>query len=390
MKVSMFGTLPPLKGNAYYCWNLVDALSKKVEIEFFSFSRLYPEFLYPGGTKDSDDVFVAQENENLKIHRVLNIYNPISWIKAALNASGDLVHAQYWSLPPVPVWITAFSILRRRGKKILLTVHTPIQHEPVFFEPPLVRAVMKRADRFIVHVEKNVQLMKGEFGIPEERTNHVPMGSHGIAGIDQDGSNGSSEAAKKKLGISENSKTLLFFGNIREYKGIEDFIKTVAFVKERYNGEVTGIIAGQPWGKFDKYDKMIKEKNLQDNILAQLDYIPASDVTTYFSASDVVLLPYKVMDGQTGIGYVALEHHKPLVVTDVGGLPDLVLDREFIVEPNRPDQMADKVIKILENEDISKKLAEDAKVLLQTFSWDSIGDRTIEVYQDILRGNLST
>jgi glycosyltransferase involved in cell wall biosynthesis len=383
MKVSMFGTLPPLKGNAYYCWNLVEALSKKVEIEFFSFSKLYPEFLYPGGTKDSDEKFIAQDSENLQIRRILNIYNPFSWVKAGLQASGDLIHAQYWSLPPVPVWVTAFSILRRRGKKILLTVHTPIQHEPVFYEPPLVRAVMKRADNFIVHVEKNVELMEEEFGIPVEKTHHVPMGSHGIAGSAHN-SNGSSEAAKKELGINEKSKTLLFFGNIREYKGIEDFILTVSILKERYDGEVTGIIAGQPWDKFDKYTELMKEKNVEDNFVTNLGYIPASDVGKYFSASDVVLLPYKIMDGQTGIGYVALEHHKPLVVTNVGGLPDLVLDKEFIAEPNRPDQLAEKVMKIFDNEDISKKLAEDAKVLLKAFSWDSISDKTVDVYQKML------
>ena len=381
----MFGTLPPLKGNAYYCWNLVKNLSQKIDVEFFTFKSLYPEFLYPGGTKDSDDSFIAVENDNLKIYRSISIYNPYTWIKAAFKVSGDLVHMQLWSLPVTPVWIIILSILKMRKKKVVLTVHNLVQHESSFYEAMLMSAVINRCDRYIVHVEKSIQQMHDLYGIPEYKTCQIDMGPHSVVG--EDHKNGySMESAKKEIGIDVNAKVLLFFGNIRDYKGVDDFIKSVAHLKKTYSGDVVGLIAGQPWGKPDKYWKMIKESGVENNIVAHFKYIPDKDVSKYFAATDVVLLPYKGMEAQSGVGFVALDYYKPLVVTNLGGLSDLVLDKRFAVEPAQPDKMAEKVLMILQDDQLAKKLSEDSKTLLKKFSWGPICDKTINIYKEMLSG----
>ncbi len=379
----MLGTLPPLKGNAYYCWHLSDALAKKIDVEFFSFSKLYPEFLYPGGTLDKDDMFIARDTERLKIHRDISIYNPLSWFRAGMRARGDLVHAQFWSLPVVPVWLAAFSRIKSRNKKILLTVHNLVQHESTFYEEALVKRLIRQADEFVVHAAKNVAEMESLFGVPQEKVHHIPMGPHGV--LSENGAVAMTpEQARKKLGIDPDARVLLFFGNIREYKGVDDFIRTIALLKEKYAGKVIGLIAGQPWKNARELDEIIRENGVAEQVVAHLKYIPAGELRTYFTATDVVLLPYKKMDGQTGVGNVALDYHKPMVVTEVGGLPELVLREECVVPPNRPDRLAEQTLKILTDEKLAAALAEDSRKLVQSNSWDAISDKTIAVYEAML------
>ncbi len=383
MKITMFGTLPPLKGNAYYCWHLSDALAKKIDVEFFSFSKLYPEFLYPGGTQDRDEVFVARDTERLKIHRTISIYNPLTWLRAGSRASGELVHAQFWSLPVVPVWLAAFNRLKRRKKKILLTVHNLVQHESTFYEDFLVKRLIAQADEFVVHAAKNVAEMESLFGVPQERVHHIPMGPHGV--LSENGTTAlTPEQARQALGIDADARVLLFFGNIREYKGVDDFIRTIALLKEKYDGKITGLIAGQPWKNAQELDQIIREHGVSDNVVTHLKYIPAGELRTYFTATDVVLLPYKKMDGQTGVGNVALDYHKPMVVTEVGGLPELVLEKDCIVPPNRPDRLAEQTLKILTDAALAERLAQDSKKLVQSNSWEAISEKTIAVYRAML------
>ena len=98
--ITMVGALPPLKGNAYYCMGLATEASKVINVDFLTFNRLYPGFLYPGGTVDEDQNFYIEETRTLSIRRFISCYNPVSWIRAGLMAKGKVVHLQWWSIPP--------------------------------------------------------------------------------------------------------------------------------------------------------------------------------------------------------------------------------------------------------------------------------------------------
>lgn len=382
MKISMFGTLPPLKGNAYYCWHLSQALAQKVEVEFFTFKRLYPNFLYPGGTEEPD--VRLNGHHTFDIHRSLDILNPLTWLQASGRARGDIVHVQFWSLPVVPAWLTILTILKRRKKrKSVVTVHNTSMHEPSAFDNLLLGSLLKLADRCIVHYEQGVDDLHQTFGIPREHVFYIPMGTHGEL-YKKTLDRLTPGEAKKALNIDEDARVLLFFGNIREYKGADDFLRALAIVRDRYPGKVVGIIAGQIWGKFDPYQQIIDAHNLQDNVKCWLHYIPMQEVSKFFFASDIVVLPYKKMGGQSGVGNIALEFHKPMVVTQVGGLPDLVIDKQFAVEPCNPEAMAERILQILADESLAKKLSEDSRTLLQKNSWDSITDKMVEIYNQIV------
>ncbi len=118
-KVAMLGTLPPLRGLSSYCFALSLALADRVRVEFISFNKLYPGFLYPGGSLDEDHSFPAAEHERLKVKRRLTWYNPFTWFREAMFTGGDLLHAQWWSLPLAIIYGCICAIFKLRGKPVV-------------------------------------------------------------------------------------------------------------------------------------------------------------------------------------------------------------------------------------------------------------------------------
>ncbi len=377
MKISMLGTLPPLKGISYYCWYLSHALAARTDVEFFTFRHLYPEFLYPGGTKSKDVKDIVGSQNPFRVLSVLNIYNPLSWISTGLKMSGDIVHVQFWSLPVVPVYLTIFSILKIRRKKIIITLHNIVPHESSRFDRFLIKMVLKFSDRYIVHSKRNKEQLAHLFHIPVELISRVPMGPHNIYTTDQTWDR---ETSRRALNIQKDTKVLLFFGNIRDYKGVDDFIRVCALVKKSFAGQIAGLIVGQPWKSFEKYDQQIEKLGVSENIFSFLEYVPDHDVFKYFYACDVLLLPYKQMHGQSAVGNIAVDLTIPMVVTDVGGLPELVLDEKSVVAPQDVEAMAGRVCEIFTQKKLAEKLKRDAECIKNRNSWENISLKTLEVY----------
>ncbi|MBN1997979.1 glycosyltransferase family 4 protein [candidate division KSB1 bacterium] len=377
MKISMLGTLPPLKGISYYCWHLSNALNSRTELEFFTFRRLYPEFLYPGGTKAADAMDVVPQKAAFRSYSILSIYNPFSWIYTGMKISGDVVHAQFWSLPVIPVYLVIFIILKLRRKKIIITLHNVVPHEQSRLDRLLMTTVLKFGEKFIVHSHRNKQQLADIYQIIPQRIFNVPMGPQSVYFKDTIWNR---EKARKVLGIDENTKVLLLFGNIRDYKGVDDFITVCSLVKKRYSGSVVGLIVGQPWISFEKYFRQINAMGLKDDIKTFLKYIPDQEVNKYFYACDILLLPYKEMHGQSAVGNIAVALEIPVVATDVGGLPDLVLDKKSILAPEDTEGMANRVNEIITQKFLIEKLKRDAQKIKQQNSWECISQKTLEVY----------
>jgi glycosyltransferase involved in cell wall biosynthesis len=381
MKISMLGTLPPLKGISYYCWQLSKALAVKIDLEFFTFSHLYPEFLYPGGTKAPETHADPADLKSAKIYRAINVYNPLTWFRTAFRISGDLVHAQFWSLPVVPIWMVIFTILRMRRKKIILTIHNVLPHESSMIDIFLTRCILYFCDLYIVHAHENAVNLVRFFHVPVTRIAEVPMGPTSTYSTYHQLT---VKQARKQLGLDEDGSVLLLFGNLRDYKGADDFIRVVAHVKQKLSRKIIGLVVGQPWGSFKKNEMLIRSLGVEKDIQTRLYYIPDPQIPAYFYASDVVLLPYKHMHGQSAVGNNAMEFGIPLIVTNVGGLPDLVQNKRFVVEPNHPEQMAERVCEILTQPHLAQQLKQDVMELSRKNSWETIADRTIAVYQALL------
>lgn len=378
-KVTLIGTLPPLKGISPYCQELLKSLSEKTEVEFIGFKKLYPDFLYPGGTKIKDENYRIPEIENAEIRNILTYYNPLSWIWAGVTLKGHIVHFQWWAYPLAPIYIVILILAKLRKKKVIITVHNVLPHEKKILNNFLNWIILYFGDKLIVHSENNKKYLTKFYNIPGENIFVIPHGvlmPVNIKGI-------SKERAREYLGIPNDKKVILHFGNIRGYKGLDVLLESMNIIKEKIY-DIILLIGGEPWEDWAEYQKIIDRHELEGYIMKKLNFIPPSEVEYYFSASDIVVLPYKYFDSQSGVGALALPFKKPIIVTNVGGLPDFVKDEQAIARPNDPEDLARVIIRVLNGDNLLLKLAKDSEELTKEYSWDVIAEKTCEAYRRLV------
>ena len=375
----MLGTLPPLRGLSSYCLELAMAMANLTRVEFISFKRLYPGFLYPGGRLKEDHSFPDVQHPRLNISRRITWYNPVSWILAALFSGADLLHAQWWSLPLVLVYACICTIFKLRGKPVVFTVHNVLDHENSHLFMAACRWLFRLADHFIVHTEEGLRQLQTHYALAEDRISVISHGSldfHVKQQVDRD-------TIRKELDIDPRQKAVLLFGAIRPYKGIE--IALEAFSKVLLEvPDCVLIIAGKLWQKWDPYQELIDRFGIAKEVKTFLKYIPSSDVFRYFEAADLVILPYLQFSSQSGVGTTAVSFRKPMIVTSAGGLPDLVQNAENIVPPGKPDLLARKMIDCLSDPTRLAAMAAEAEQVAAGISWPSIARQTLTVYERLL------
>lgn len=366
--ITLISTLPPVTCISDYTLGLVKSLSKHCKINFIGFKSPYPKFIFPGKVCDTSR---SEPNiKNVEIKNILTWYNPFSWIYAGFFSKGDIIHAQWWSWPLAPIYLTIFSIAKFiRHKEIIITVHNVQPHEKGIIKKLINKAILFFGDKLIVHTENGKKELQKIF------KKLIYVFPHGLIEISRKGYNQSS--ARTHLNIPKNKKVILFFGGIRDYKGLDTLLNAFARVIAEEKDAFL-IIAGNLWESFSRYDKIIKKHNLSKFILKHTKFIPNSEVEYYFASSDLVALPYKRFEAQSGVGAVALNFEKPVVVTKIDGLVDLIKDKKVISEIDNPENLKEKIIYALKN---IKKLEKDSKEKAKEFSWDEIAKATAEVYE---------
>ncbi|MBI5289484.1 MAG: glycosyltransferase family 4 protein [Chloroflexi bacterium] len=373
--VSVIGSLPPVKGVSAYTTGLLDALDRRgdLEVDFVGFRSIYPRWFYPGGDPDEPSgrppLFLG-----VKLRATLRWYNPFSWAWAGLRMRGEVVHAQWWSYALAPVYATLLGIARLRGKRVVMTAHNVQPHEGGFLQRLAHRAVFRFAHSYVVHSEANKAALLRMLRCDPARISVLP---HGVLETPRSGL--SRREARLKLGIDANARVALCFGNIRPYKGVDVLLRAFAEVAREDPGALL-IIAGQPWGDWAPYQRLIDELNLNDRVLLRLEYIAANEIEQYFVAADAVVLPYTHFDAQSGVGMRALPFGRPLIVTNTGGLPDLVLDRRAVVPPGDAVALAGVLRQVLGDQALRDRMAVDSLALAASMGWDAIAERTVEIY----------
>jgi glycosyltransferase involved in cell wall biosynthesis len=171
----------------------------------------------------------------------------------------------------------------------------------------------------------------------------------------------------------------LFFGHIRPYKGLDVLLRAFRLVSGVVEDAVL-IMAGVPWADSEPPDRLIRDLGLEARVLTSFRFIPEGEVEAFFAASDVVVLPYTRFDAQSGAGTLALSFGKPLVVTAVGGLPELAGDARAVVPPNDPEALAQAIRAVLEDAELRARLQEESKKRARLFGWDNVAVKTREVY----------
>ena len=223
----------------------------------------------------------------------------------------------------------------------------------------------------IVHGEKLKEQMIKEYNLPNEKVHAITIGEHEVAPFKK----------YERKDLREDGNLVLFFGSIYKYKGLEYLIKAEPMItKEMPDAKI--IIAGTG-ENFKKYERMMINR---DNFIVYNRYIPYKEGAELFQRCSVVVLPY-IDASQSGVIPTAYGFKKPVVVTDVGSIPEIVDDgvTGFIVPPRNPEALADAIVKLLKDNKLRKQMGESAyKKLKDDMSWDKIADKTIEVYKEVI------
>jgi len=384
--VTLISTLPPLRaGLGDYTLGLVQELSKLCKIDFIGFKSLYPAFLYRGGNIYRNDV-TEPYIKNVIIHNIIAWYNPFSWIRAGFSIRGDIVHFQWWSLYTFPEYFTIACIAKYvKRKKIIFTVHDITPHEKTKqkIHKFLSRILFHFSFAYIVHSKAHVDIFCNMYHVLAKKVfviSHGIISNYSVCKCDP-------ADARQKLKINQNAPTLLFFGNIREYKGLDVLIHAFSQVKKEFSHAIL-IIAGSMWHSWNNYQKLIEEYHLESSVRLYLHFIPHDLAELIFCASDIVVLPYKNFEAQSGVASVALSFEKPLVISDFSGLRDFVRDEGVVVSPGESGALSKKIKYIMGNKNFYEKLKNDAQTLKKELSWNIIAQKTFSLYNVGMHKNL--
>jgi len=338
-KVIIIGPAHPLRGGlATFNQRLAKEFNDEGhDCSIYSFSLQYPSFIFPGTTQYTKE----PAPENLTIHTVINSINPFNWIKVGnrlKKEKADLIIVRFW----LPLMGPALgTILRRVGKnkhtKIVCIADNIIPHEKRFGDKPFTKYFLKSCDAFITMSEKVMSDLR-----LFEKTKPVQLVSHPL--YDNFGAIVSKEEAREKLKINSEESIILFFGFIRKYKGLDLLFEAMADDRIKKAG-IKLLVAGEFYEDAKQYTEQIEQSGIKDQLILRTDFIQDSEVKYYLCAADVVIQPYRNAT-QSGVTPLAYHFEKPMVVTNVGGLPALVPDGKvgLVVEPN-PAAIADGILK---------------------------------------------
>jgi glycosyltransferase involved in cell wall biosynthesis len=366
MKIVIIGTAHPLRGGlAAYNERLAYAFQEAgEEVEIYSFSLQYPGFLFPGKTQYTDE----PAPKDLKIRTRINSVNPFNWLSVGNEISKlkpDIVIVKFW----LPFMGPCFGTILRRIKKnkhsrVVSIIDNIIPHEKRFGDRPFAKYFVKPVDAFVV-MSRSVEEDMKKFVRADQPVRFIP---HPI--YDNYGLPIAKDESRKKLGLDSDGKYLLFFGFIRDYKGLDLLLDAMADKRIRKMG-IKAIVAGEYYSDSKPYEEQIERLGIKDLLILHTDFIPDSEVGPYFGAADMVVQPYKTAT-QSGISQMAYHFEKPMLVTNVGGLPEIVPHGKagYVTEPNAKE-IADAIVDFYENnrkESFEQFVKEEKK----KFSWETM------------------
>jgi glycosyltransferase involved in cell wall biosynthesis len=373
-KVIIIGPAHPLRGGlASYNERLAkEFLLQGHDVTIYTFSLQYPEFIFPGTTQYSTEPAPA----DLKIKVCINSVNPFNWItvgRRLKKEQADLIVVRYWLPLMGPCLGTILRIAKKnRHSKVVCIADNIIPHEKRFGDKPFTKYFIKPVDAFITMSEKVLaDLRIFEKDKPAKAVLH-PL-------YDNFGEKISTAEARKFLNIGADEKIVLFFGFIRKYKGLDILLDAMKILHDnkQQTTNIKLLIAGEFYEDRKPYDEQINQLGIAKDLLLHTNFIADSEVKYYLCAADVVVQPYRNAT-QSGVTPLAYHFEKPMIVTNVGGLPSLVPDDKvgLVAEPNA-GAIAEKILEYFDKGEAHflPHIIEEKKKL----SWSKLTDTIFEV-----------
>ncbi len=367
MRIVIYSTFYPFRGGiAQFNAIMYRCFEKNHEVKAYTFKQQYPSLLFPG---KSQMVQPGDVVDQTPAERAGSPFNPLSYFGAARKirkSNPDLFITIFWI--PLFGWLLGYIGKKLKGQsKRLLLLHNVIPHEKRFFDRWLTTYMLKHYDGFIVMSEKvENDLLSLKPDAKFVRLQH-PWYDHFGDPIPK-------EHACQKLGVDDSKRVLLFFGLIRDYKGLDILLDAFELLDDRY----ALVIAGEVYGNVKKYEDQIARSRGKDRILFNSSYVSDMDVPTYFSAADVTILPYRTAT-QSGITATSFHFETPIIATNVGSFEKLV-GRDYmgcIVDESSPEAIAKEIDRYFD-QNLKEQFIANIKAEKKNNSWELFADKWIE------------
>jgi glycosyltransferase involved in cell wall biosynthesis len=375
-KLTILGPAYPYRGGIATIMETLARVfqSRDTEVDVKTFTVQYPSLLFPGKSQYRE----GDPPADIRIVRCVNTANPLNWHKVGrliAREKPDVLLFKYWTPAMAPCFGAIARVARRNGHtKALVQLDNVIPHERRWYDRLLTRYFVNSMDGF-VYMSGQVGEELAEFdGIKPRVYSPHPV-------FDHFGLKLTKEEACKRLGLNPDVNYVLFFGLVRDYKGLDILLSAWKIMKER--GTAYGrrlIVAGEFYTNEAPYRQQIEEEGLTEDVVLHNWFIADRDVKLYFSLADLLALPYRSAT-QSGVTQIAYHFEVPMVVTNVGGLPEIVTDGVVgYVTDITPESVAAAIEKFYTGNN-AKALRANFIVEKQRFSWNSAADKIEELYQ---------
>lgn len=364
-RLVVIGPVYPFKGGiSHYTGSMVRNLKKEYEVHTVSYKMQYPKILFHKEQRDyENDVFRVDDAQYL-IHTA-NPFNILASAKKIRQMQPDAVIIQWWH----PYFAPCYRILEGalKGIPLIFVCHNVFPHERFPMDKSLTRTVLRRGSAFIVHSAADGEELRTILENPVCEQTVLPN-FNGFK--QQDMSRGE---ARKQLGIPEEERILLFFGFVREYKGLRHILRAMPEIVQN-DPHIRLMVVGEFGGDKESYLSLIEEGGAGDHITLVDGYIPDREIEPYFAACDLVVLPYESAT-QSGIVQIAYGFEKSVIATEVGGLPDVVTDGKtgYLVPPKDAHALAEAVLRYFA-EDKQAEFSENVRREADRYSWDRMNE----------------
>jgi D-inositol-3-phosphate glycosyltransferase len=376
MKITIIGPAHPYRGGiALFSNRLADALTSEGHtVNIVTFKLQYPGFLFPGKTQFSED----KNTSKINTLRAINSVNPLNWVKVGKQIKAvapDLVIFKYWMPFMAPCFGTIAKHIKNDSSiKVMSLVHNLVPHEKRFGDAFLTKLFLKRIDGFIAMSQSVIDDIERFDKVKPKSLSPHPL-------YDNFGAVKSKKEAIKALGLDPTFNYMLFFGIVRKYKGLDILLK--AFADERLkNAKTKLIVAGEFYDDDTEYVNLIKELDLMDSVIVTKSFISDHEVVNYFCAADIVVQPYRTAT-QSGVTQIAYHFDKPMLVTDVGGLKEIVPHNKvgYVVEP-APKAVADALVDFYQNKRAAEFIS-GVQEEKKKYSWSKMVATVESLYQQL-------
>ena len=366
MKVIILGTAWPYRGGlAAFNERLArEYQSQGHEVEIVTFTLQYPSFLFPGKTQYSSEPAPG----GLKITRRLNAINPFNWLRVGnyiKKQRPDILITKFWLPFMAPALGTVNRVARHKGTRRISILDNLNPHEKRPADKLFAKYFVGAVDGMVAmshSVLADVDIFDSKQRKSRTFCPHPLYDHYGkILPTDE---------ARRLIGLPTNGRYILFFGFIRDYKGLDLLLEAMSDVHLQTLGAKL-IVAGEFYGDSKPYMDQIERLHLSNSVILKTDFIPDSEVNRYFCAADIVAQPYKTAT-QSGVTQIAFHFEKPMLVTNVGGLPEIVPDGKvgFVVEPDA-HQIADALVRFYQ-EDYEERLTTGVREEKRKYLWENM------------------